>query len=141
MMKKASFFCVLEGLGDCHRTVQLQLLQHLYLGPPRKVPEFFLVMYWLGPQVLRAKLLSVMSDSLQTYGLKPTRLPCPWASPGKSTGVGCHALLQGNLPDLGIEPGCPALLVTSLSQSHWGGPINQQYSKKKKKLALTYILL
>ena len=90
---------------------------------------------------MHAKLLSVMSDSLQTYGLKPTRLPCPWASPGKSTGVGCHALLQGNLPDLGIEPGCPALLVNSLSQSHWGGPINQQYSKKKKKIALTYILL
>ena len=25
-------------------------------------------------------------------------------SPGKNTGVGCHALLQGNLPDTGIEP-------------------------------------
>ena len=23
-----------------------------------------------------------------------TRLPCPWNSPGKSTGVGCHFLLQ-----------------------------------------------
>ena len=26
---------------------------------------------------------------------QPTRLPCPWYSPGKSTGVGCHFLLQG----------------------------------------------
>ena len=25
---------------------------------------------------------------------KPTRLPCPWVSPGKNTGVGCHFLLQ-----------------------------------------------
>ena len=25
---------------------------------------------------------------------KPTRLPCPWDSPGKNTGVGCHFLLQ-----------------------------------------------
>ena len=25
---------------------------------------------------------------------KPTRLPCPWDSPGKSTGVGCYFLLQ-----------------------------------------------
>ena len=25
-------------------------------------------------------------------------------SPGKNTGVGCQALLQGNLPDLGIKP-------------------------------------
>ena len=25
---------------------------------------------------------------------KPTRLPCPWDSPGKNTGVGCHFFLQ-----------------------------------------------
>ena len=36
-----------------------------------------------------------MSDSLTAYGLKPARLLCPWVSPGKNTGVGCHALLQG----------------------------------------------
>ena len=27
-------------------------------------------------------------------GRKPTRLLCPWDSPGKNTGVGCHFLLQ-----------------------------------------------
>ena len=26
--------------------------------------------------------------------MEPTRLPCPWDSPGKNTGVGCHCLLQ-----------------------------------------------
>ena len=26
--------------------------------------------------------------------LQPTRLPRPWDSPGKNTGVGCHFLLQ-----------------------------------------------
>ena len=36
---------------------------------------------------------SVMSDSLRPYRLQPTRLLCPWDSPGKNTGVGCHALL------------------------------------------------
>ena len=35
---------------------------------------------------------SVMSDSLQSYGLQPTRLLRPWDFPGKSTGVGCHCL-------------------------------------------------
>ena len=25
---------------------------------------------------------------------QPTRLPSPWDSPGKNTGVGCHFLLQ-----------------------------------------------
>ena len=38
---------------------------------------------------------SVVFDSLIRYGLWPFRLLCPWDSPGKSTGVGCHALLQG----------------------------------------------
>ena len=36
---------------------------------------------------------SVMSNSLQSHGLQPTRLLCPWDFPGKSTGVGCHCLL------------------------------------------------
>ena len=31
---------------------------------------------------------------LATHGLQPTRLLCPWDLPGKSTGVGCHCLLQ-----------------------------------------------
>ena len=37
------------------------------------------------------------------HGLKPARLLCPWDSPRKNTRVGCHFLLQGNLPDPGIE--------------------------------------
>ena len=36
-----------------------------------------------------------MSDSVQCNGLQPTRLLCPWDSPGEYTGVGCHFLLQG----------------------------------------------
>ena len=35
-----------------------------------------------------------MSDSSRPHGLQPTRLLCPWDFPGKSTGVGCHCLLQ-----------------------------------------------
>ena len=37
---------------------------------------------------------SVVSVSLRPHGLQPTRLFCPWNSPGKNTGVGCHFLLQ-----------------------------------------------
>ena len=37
---------------------------------------------------------SVMSDSEWPHGLQPTRLLCPWDFPGKSTGAGCHCLLQ-----------------------------------------------
>ena len=37
---------------------------------------------------------SVVSDSSRPHGLQPTRLLLPWDFPGKSTGVGCHCLLQ-----------------------------------------------
>ena len=37
---------------------------------------------------------SVLSDSVQPHRRQPTRLPCPWDSPGKNTGVGCPFLLQ-----------------------------------------------
>ena len=37
---------------------------------------------------------SVVSDSWWLHGLQPTRLLHPWDFPGKSTGVGCHCLLQ-----------------------------------------------
>ena len=35
-----------------------------------------------------------MSDSVRPHRRQPTRLPCPWDSPGKNTGIGCHCLLQ-----------------------------------------------
>ena len=35
-----------------------------------------------------------MSNSVWPHGRQPTRLPHPWDSPGKNTGVGCHFLLQ-----------------------------------------------
>ena len=37
---------------------------------------------------------SVVSDSVRPHRRQPTRLPRPWDSPGKNTGVGCHFLLQ-----------------------------------------------
>ena len=35
-----------------------------------------------------------MSDSVRPHRRQPARLPRPWDSPGKNTGVGCHFLLQ-----------------------------------------------
>ena len=32
--------------------------------------------------------------SVWPHRRQPTRFPCPWDSPGKNTGVGCHFLLQ-----------------------------------------------
>ena len=35
-----------------------------------------------------------MFDSVRRHRWQPVRLPRPWDSPGKNTGVGCHFLLQ-----------------------------------------------
>ena len=37
---------------------------------------------------------SVVADPVRPHRWQPTRLPRPWDSPGKNTGVGCHFLLQ-----------------------------------------------
>ena len=37
---------------------------------------------------------SVVSNFVRPHRSQPTRLPRPWDSPGKNTGVGCHFLLQ-----------------------------------------------
>ena len=54
---------------------------------------------------------SVVSDSQRPHGLQRTRLLCPWNSPGKSTGVGCH---------------CP-LLVHSLEEGKCQAPRRDNY--------------
>ena len=43
---------------------------------------------------LRMKSEVLVAQSLQSHGLGLTRLFCPWDSPGKNIGVGCHFLLQ-----------------------------------------------
>ena len=41
-----------------------------------------------------AQVASVVSDSVRPHRWQPTRLPHPWDSPGKNTGMCCHFLLQ-----------------------------------------------
>ena len=44
----------------------------------------------------------------------------PWDFPGKSTGVGCHFLLQGIFPTQGLNPGLPHCRQTLYRLSHQG---------------------
>ena len=76
-------------------------------------------------------IISVISDSLQPYG--PTlqtvdaRFLCPWDSPGKNTGVGCHFLLQGIFP---IQGSNSCLLMSS---ALWGGFLTTRANWKAAK--------
>ena len=62
-----------------------------------------------------------VSNSLQSHG-QPTRLLCPWDSPGKNTGVGSHSLLQGIFLIQGSNPGLPHCRWILYFLSHQGGP-------------------
>ena len=56
--------------------------------------------YWSGVPLPSL----VVSDSLRPHGLQPIRLICPWDTPGKNFGVGCHFLLQGIFLTQGSNP-------------------------------------
>ena len=49
-------------------------------------------------------LVSKLCPTLVIPWTVPTRLLCPWDSPGKNTGVGCHFLLQGIFPTQESNP-------------------------------------
>ena len=76
--------------------------------------------------------------------LRPQGLP--WDSPGKNTGVGCHALLQGIFPTQGSNPGLPHCRWILYHLSHQGSsnrakglvnPNKNHSSLKKNKSELT----
>ena len=60
--------------------------------------------------LLKRKKVIVAQSCLTLCNLincSPTRLPCPWNSPDKNTGVGSYSLLQGIFPTQGLNPGLP----------------------------------
>ena len=65
---------------------------------------------------------SVMSDFLWPHGLLPTRLLCPWDSPGKNTEVGCHALLQEIFLTQGLNSSLLRCRQILYPLSHLGSP-------------------
>ena len=57
------------------------------------IMSIFNVLYILKSAAAAARLLQ-LCPTVRPHRQQPTRLPCPWDSPGKNTGVGCHFLLQ-----------------------------------------------
>ena len=64
-----------------------------------------------------------MSNSVQPHRQQPTRLPCPWDSPGKNTGVGYHFFLQCMQvkSESEVSQSCPTL-VTPWTAAHQAPP-------------------
>ena len=76
----------------------LTLLQAVFLAsPPLLLSTSLLLSFQLGLHTHHPPppLPTLgMSDSVRPQRQQPARLPHPWDSPGKNTGVGCHFLLQ-----------------------------------------------
>ena len=72
-----------------------------------------------------------MSDSVRPHRRQPTRLPRPWDSPGKNTGVGCHFLLQYMKvkSESEVAQSCPTL-STSWSAAYQA-PLSVGFSRQK----------
>ena len=117
LMSNISCFLLSPYLGTC----SLSLLTHSLPSIGNKKWEF------LTSDLSSSSLLvccacsvaSVVSNSLWPRGLQPTRLLCPWDSPDKNTGVGCHALLQGIFLTQGLNPCLLSLLHCRWILYHW----------------------
>ena len=88
---------VLQSSGSPHhtqRTKSGQQTQWSRISHMGTKSWFFLKSYlWFSSN---SESCSVVFSFLWPHGLQTTRLLCPWNSPGKNTGMGCHALLQGS---------------------------------------------
>ena len=87
-------------------------LSHLYINMHTHIKTWYLTCEWSR---------SVVSDSLQPHGLYVAhQVLHPWNFPGKSTGVGCHFLLQGIFPTQGSNLGLPNCRQMLYHLSHQG---------------------
>ena len=89
--------------GKIFVTLEKQTFHQKY--DPIKAKKKLLMWTSFVLQKVRSVSCSVVFNSLQTHGLQPARLLCPWDFPGRNTGVSCHSPLQGIFPTQGSNPG------------------------------------
>ena len=87
---------------DVYGPDKILSVQYSIAGYRSNVVQLISKIYSSGePETLYAISRSVVSDSSWSHGLYPTKLLCPWDSPGKNTGAGSHSLLQRIFPTQG----------------------------------------
>ena len=74
----------------------------------------------------------------ESFSLVRLLWPCPWNSPGKNTGVGCHFLLQGIFPTQGSNP-CFLHLANGIAGSLPLSHLGRLFSKSPKVNANFYV--
>ena len=100
-----SKMCMYQKLSSMHFHQCGKNKVHMHIG----ITRYILCHFSDSAQELKVltcvkcQVTSAMADSLRSHGLQPARLLCPWDSPGKNIGVGCHALLQGTFLTEGLN--------------------------------------
>ena len=99
-----------QANGKAWVTLEIKAKQHKMHKPNQSVQNFKAdVMRKMNIfehfELVESVSCSVVFNSLWPHRLQPTRLLCPWNSPGKNIGVGCHSLLQGIFLTQGLNPG------------------------------------
>ena len=109
MAKNMNSEVSLSGVKSCFycftKCVTLALFSHLWNGTNNIINSHTAVAKTKWDNIrkeIRTVTAAAAAKSLQSCpilcdpidGWQLTRLPCPWDSPGKNTGVGCHFLLQ-----------------------------------------------
>ena len=74
---------------------------------------------------------AVMSDSVRPHRWQPTRLPRPWDSPGKNTGVGCHFLLQCMKVKVKVKSLSHVRLLVTPRTAAYQAPPSTGYSRQE----------
>ena len=116
-----------DGLAFLKNTKNLPIC---FLSRSKTVFHLVFIMAKSSRKILKSESVShlVVSHSLRPMGYQPTRLLCPCSSPGNSTGVGCHALLQGIFLTQGLNPGLLHCRQILYCLSHQGSPASLQIS-------------
>ena len=111
---------LVSGIQQSHSVIHIYLHSFSDSFPIQVIIEYrvefsmlysrsLLIIYFMYRQIdivqIDIVLVAQSYLTLQHHGLQPTRLLCPWNSPGKNTGLGSHSLLQGNLPHSGWSLG------------------------------------
>ena len=132
MLVKTNFYNVVKL-----KTMLVKYIYHIYIYLSLLM-SFINQIRWkkLDTSNLQVCMLShsVVSDSLWLFGLWPSSLLCSLDFSGKNTGVSCHLLPPGDLPDPGIKP------VSSLSPASQEDSLPTE-SSNRLKLWIIVVLL
>ena len=117
--------CLSQRLSGGPHMLSWSFMELVFRVKPAIQPRFDRIRMCINAWAVLRSVTLVVSDPVRPHGLWPAWLLCPWDSPGKNTGVGWHALLQGIFPTQGSDPRFSHLQhwqVGSLPLAHLGTP-------------------